>query len=499
MYSSEFRDAIYGDTPPRETKEHKENAINQLNKLLPEDMKWKHVLDYWCGSGHIWENLMERWACVDFAEISSKMVEKLRNKFEYIWNIWEILDAKWKSYARVFWVKSPKDLPVENWTYDCIIAWSVLHHINPDNWKEFLDRSSELLKIGWKMIITWRDESDAVLKQDWFKWHVTWQPSYTINNLPNFLDREKCEIVETWVYSEKLQAFKIPRMFRYYIVKKIDEKSKENRLAEIQNFYDENVPIRNINLGGSRPTVRKNFYKLLWNIKGKNILDIWCGTWIDSNFFSQNGATWIWIDISQKSVDVAKTHGSQNWNFLNENFMDFEEKWMFDIVVFSMGIMHYKCLYPIFEKISSFLKPGGKLLLTTNNPFLVCEDFSIEYPDDWEDIEYIHMLWENRDIPVTKFVHPISNYIYNANNVWLRISIFQKQSVYGPETSVFNNPNPKDPWVANFIAFLYEKIEKDSESLNGSKVENFISEIENFTISPSEKWNYSWEILSFQW
>lgn len=498
MYSSEFRNKIYGDTPPRETKEHKENAINQLNKLLPDDMMWKHVLDYWCGSGHIWEKLMERWARVDFAEISSKMVEKLRNKFEYTWNIWEILDAnECKSYARVFWVKSPKDLPVENWTYDCIIAWTVLHHINPDNWKEFLDWFSELLKIGWKMIITWRDESDTVLKQNWFKWHVTWQPSYTIYNLPNFLDKEKCEIVETWVYSEKLQAFKTPRMFRYYIVKKIDEKSKEDRFAEIQNFYDENVPIRNVNLGGSRPTVRKNFYKLLWNIKGKNILDIWCGTWIDSNFFSQNGATWIWIDISQKSVDVAKTHGSQNWKFINKNFLDFEQEWMFDIVVFSMGIMHYKNLYPIFEKVSSFLKPRGKLLLTTNNPFLVCEDFSIEYPDDWEDIEYIHMLWENRDVPVIKFVHPISNYIYNANNVWLRISIFQKQSVYGPETSAFNDPNPKNPWVPNFIAFLYQKMENADEKLSGYEVERIISEIEKFVTNPSEKWNYSCETLIF--
>jgi hypothetical protein len=47
-----------------------------------------------------------------------------------------------------------------------------------------------------------------------------------------------------------------------------------------------------------------------------------------------------------------------------------------------MGIMHYKNMNPIFKKLSSFLKPTGKLLLTTNNPFLVCEDFAIEYPDD---------------------------------------------------------------------------------------------------------------------
>lgn len=269
---------------------------------------------------------------------------------------------------------------------------------------------------------------------------------------------------------------------------------------KIWEFYDDNVSVRNVlNSGGSRPTVRKWFYKLLWNIRGKKILDVWCGTWIDSNYFSQNGAIWIWLDISKKSIEVARAQKCQNWEFLNENFMDFEKKWIFDIVVFSMGVMHYKNMYPIFEKISSFLKPKGKLLLTTNNPFLVCSDFSIEYPDDWEDTEYIHKLWNNKDIPVTKFVHPISNYIHNANDEWLRISVFQKQSVYGPETSAFNDPNHENPWVPNFIAFLYQKMGNADEKLSGYEVERIISEIEKFVTNPSEKWNYSCEILTFKW
>jgi cyclopropane fatty-acyl-phospholipid synthase-like methyltransferase len=49
----------------------------------------------------------------------------------------------------VFLVKTPYDLPVNECDdYDYIIAWSVFHHINPDNWKNFLDGFSELLKTG---------------------------------------------------------------------------------------------------------------------------------------------------------------------------------------------------------------------------------------------------------------------------------------------------------------------------------------------------------------
>ena len=219
MNQPESWDKIYETIPPRETREHKENVIKQLNEFLPENMEWKYVLDYWCGSGHLWEYIMGKWAYVDFAEISSTMVDLLMKKYSY--SDEKTLDWKesfWQT--KVFKVESPSDIPVENWTYDYIIAWSVLHHINPDSWKKFLDWFSELLKSGGKMIITWWDESDVVLKQDWFKWRVTWQPTYTINELPKFLYKEKCEIEKTWVYSEQLLAFEIPRMFRYFVIKK---------------------------------------------------------------------------------------------------------------------------------------------------------------------------------------------------------------------------------------------------------------------------------------
>ena len=274
-----------------------------------------------------------------------------------------------------------------------------------------------------------------------------------------------------------------------------DNKQKEN--FELWKFYDTNVWIRNEeNLSGSRPTVRKWFYELLWNIEWKYILDVWCGTWIDSKFFAESWASWIWLDISKESLKVANRllKWNENRKFLNENFMEFDEKWIFDIIVFSMWIMHYKEMEPIFAKLSTLLKPGGKVLLTTNNPFLVCKDFFVKYPKDWEDIEYIHMLWEHRDIAVTKYVHPIWNYVYNANNQWLSLSLCQKQAVYGPETSAFNNPTPEDPTIPNFIAFLYIK-DWENNFLENEDIKSIADRIETFIKMPLKKWNYSREIL----
>jgi SAM-dependent methyltransferase len=231
MYKPEFRDEVYNKSDARlpwTSDGHIKCVVNWLNQHWFNEMKWKRVLDYWCGKGFIWENCLQKWAKVDFAEISNTMVDFLMKKYCCSSELWKTSDWEepfWQ--VNVFKAGLPSDILVESWTYDYIFAWSVLHHINPDNWKNFLDWFSELLKSGWKLVVTWWDESDSVLKQDWFKWRFTWQSTYSMNKLPDYLDREKYEIEETWVYSESFEAFNIPRIFRYFILKKKNERKND--------------------------------------------------------------------------------------------------------------------------------------------------------------------------------------------------------------------------------------------------------------------------------
>ena len=148
MYTKEFWDKVYEKQnwrPPRTEAEHQKNIISVIKKFLPEDIDWKQILDYWCGDGVVWEELLKDGANVDFAEISSKMVEMIRQRLIYSNELSSTLgdDRIWK--AKVFNVDSPKDLPVENETYDYIVAWCVLHHIDPKYRKEFLDIFSTTL------------------------------------------------------------------------------------------------------------------------------------------------------------------------------------------------------------------------------------------------------------------------------------------------------------------------------------------------------------------
>ena len=140
MYSSEFRDNVYqqqNGRPPWITSEHVENAINWLDQKLSDNMKWKHILDYGCGNGDIWWNFLKKWADVDFAEISSKMVELLKKKYLYSKELLKILDGEgciWKS--KVFLVKTPHDLTVEGGVMIILLCgryFTILIQVNGKN------------------------------------------------------------------------------------------------------------------------------------------------------------------------------------------------------------------------------------------------------------------------------------------------------------------------------------------------------------------------------
>lgn len=209
----------------------------------------------------------------------------------------------------------------------------------------------------------------------------------------------------------------------------------------------------------SRPTVRKWYLKKLWSIKWKYVLDAWCWVGIDTLTLAKNWAKWVWLDFSEKSIDEAKKlmKDFSDRSFVNEDLMKYNTENKFDVILFSMAIMHHKDLCSIMKKFSSLLKNWWILLIVTNNSELVCEEYWLKMPWIWESIQYTHFLGENRDIWFIKFVHSNEDFKEQAFRCWLKLIEYDEIAVYGNETAFFNDKNTTDTSIPNFVSFLFKK------------------------------------------
>lgn len=225
------------------------------------------------------------------------------------------------------------------------------------------------------------------------------------------------------------------------------------QLEEIQKLYDSNIGSW---IAHPRTTVRSAYLQLLGDVRGKHILDAGCGCGLDCFELSKRGATGLGIDISPISIEESKKlfEDNSSWTFDCCDMMTFEPKVQYDIVLCSMVVMHHHDLRTSLHKLASFLKPGGLLLLVTNNPYLVCQDFNVDYPQG-ESIGYQHYFTDNgKNIQMTKYLHPISSYI-NGGLPELCIAFMQEIAIYTEETKFFNPI--AHPGTPNFLSFLYLK------------------------------------------
>lgn len=223
MYTQESWDKFYENYDgvlPWISVEHKRNSIKILTEVLGLNVEWKYILDYGCWNGHIWDYFLQLWADVDFADVSDIMVEKLKReklyKSEIAGVVWS--DMKKAGKVHVYKAEIPSDIPNKEF-YDYIICIWVFPHIDPEMWKTFLDGLWDLLKKWWRLVVSWWDLTDEVLKEENYLWHVTWDFSWCINDLPKHLDLDAYEVEKSEVYDEKVPMFDKVRKWRYFAVK----------------------------------------------------------------------------------------------------------------------------------------------------------------------------------------------------------------------------------------------------------------------------------------
>lgn len=121
-------------------------------------------------------------------------------------------------------------------------------------------------------------------------------------------------------------------------------------------------------VGFERELLRLKIAEVSQFVKGKNVLDIGCGTGIMAGALAVDGRTVVGVDGSAAKIEI----GRQNYSDLDVEFrqvmfdsMIFEPE--FDTVIATNVLEHVESPAEFIGKCRSALRPGGRLIFTVPN------------------------------------------------------------------------------------------------------------------------------------
>lgn len=192
----------YGDAPWMNDS-WKPSIMDLVSQYMPKNAKT--LLDYGCGSGYLGYNFYLNGLQVDLSDISSVLIDKIRMKYK-------------DTSMGFYYTNTPDDLAGKK--YDVIIAWAVFHHLNPIDWKPFLEGFHRLLNKDGVLVIGGWDSSDIVVKEDGNKARYANHETWFINSLSELFDNEKFLLVDDSILYFDIPPFQKKRVMRSYILAK---------------------------------------------------------------------------------------------------------------------------------------------------------------------------------------------------------------------------------------------------------------------------------------
>jgi ubiquinone/menaquinone biosynthesis C-methylase UbiE len=148
---------------------------------------------------------------------------------------------------------------------------------------------------------------------------------------------------------------------------------KQN-IYDIPGFFKGYKQMRDNRTGLNEVLEQPAILARLPEVKGLTVLDLGCGAGDFCRRLSALGsARVVGVDISQNMLELAQKEVQPGISYINRAMEDviFSPE-IFDLVVSSLAFHYIQDLPALFQKIHSWLKPGGVLLFTMEHPIATC-------------------------------------------------------------------------------------------------------------------------------
>lgn len=175
----------------------------------------------------------------------------------------------------------------------------------------------------------------------------------------------------------------------------------------VKKAYDEWAEIYDTNENPTRDLNAQTIRRESLSLANKRILEIGCGTGLNTQYLAQNAGQVVGLDISEEMLEVARQRISDK----NARFMvgDITKAWdfknrTFDLIVANLVLEHIEELSHVFREAYRVLNPGGTLYVAELHPYKQLDSSQAKYVSRKT----------GKEILVKAFIHSISEFVNEA-------------------------------------------------------------------------------------